>query len=75
MKIAELLSVSEVQVEEFRELFAELNPSITVSKEKVVKAIESPRTHVFVVLDDDEHKDQGTVLRSVLGNLGRGDSY
>ena len=35
MDVVELLSVTEEQVEEFGELFAELNPSIIVSKEKV----------------------------------------
>ena len=42
-------------MDEFRELFAELNPSIIVNKEKIVRAQESPETHVFVILDDDEH--------------------
>ena len=55
MKIIELLSISGTQVDEFRELFAELNPSIIVNKEKIVRAQESPETHVFVILDDDEH--------------------
>lgn len=55
MKIIELLSISETQWEEFRELFAELNPSIIVNKEKIVKALESPETNVFVLLDGDEH--------------------
>ena len=55
MKIIELLSISGTQVNEFRELFAELNPSIIVNKDKMVRALESPETHVFVILDDDEH--------------------
>lgn len=55
MKTIELLSISETQVDELRELFAELNPLILVNKEKILRAIESPGTHVFVILDEDEH--------------------
>ena len=55
MKIIELLSISETQVDEFRELYTELSPSIIVNKEKILRAIESPGTRVFVILDEDEH--------------------
>jgi hypothetical protein len=44
MKTIELLSISETQVDELRELFAELNPLILVNKEKILRAIESPGT-------------------------------
>ena len=54
MKIVELLSVSEAQVEEFRDLFAELNPLILVNKKKIVRAMEATGTHVFALLNDDE---------------------
>ena len=49
-------------MDEFRELFAELNPSIIVNKDKMVRALESPETHVFVILDDDEHIIGSTTL-------------
>ncbi len=55
MRIVEFLSVSEAQVVEFRELFAELNPSIVISEEKIFRALDSKGTHVFVLMDEEEH--------------------
>lgn len=55
MNIVRLLSVSETQVDELMDLFAELNPLIIVNNEKIVSALESSGVYVFVVLDDDDH--------------------
>jgi len=54
MRTIELMSLTEKQIVEFNELFAELNHNINVTKDVLERAIESRGTHVFALLDDDE---------------------
>ena len=53
MEIVELFSVTKKQVEEFKELFAELSSEIYVTHDILKSAVESQCTHLFAMIDGD----------------------
>lgn len=53
MKIVQLHSLSDKQVEDIQTLMRELTSRITVSAEMLQKAVASPNTHFFAMVEDD----------------------
>lgn len=54
MNIIELHSVSDSQVSDLLVLMKELAPDLTVTAEMLQNTVESPNTHLFAAMDDDE---------------------
>lgn len=53
MNIVELFSVSEKQVDDFRELFLQMEPGIHITPETLARSAESQGSHLFALMDDN----------------------
>lgn len=54
MTVTELISLTERQTGEMKEVLGELSQELHVTSEMLVKAVEAKESHVFALLDDDE---------------------
>lgn len=54
MKVTELRSLTERQMEEMIEVLGELSQELHVTSKMLVRAIGNPGTHVFALVDNDE---------------------
>lgn len=53
MKVIELFSLTESEIEQLKEILGELSLDIHVTSEMLYRAVESSGTHVFTLLDND----------------------
>ena len=54
MKVTELQSLSDWQMEDMKDVLGELSKELHVKPEILISAIENPGTHVFALLNNDE---------------------
>ena len=54
MKVTELVSLTERQMEDMKEVLGELSQKLHVTSGMLVRVVEANGSHVFALLDDDE---------------------